>query len=319
MSDGASSGDGEEKRATGGIGCLGELALLGIAVGSFYFGSWMIAAPVAIVCAFLIWRILGWQTAIDRKNHREDQAKLRAIASPNDPDAWRLLLAQHPALLAAVDGKQRDALRLSTTAVDELPLGASRIGGLPDLPDDIPFPPEPGLAFVAQLNLREIPLPPEVPAKMGTLWFFFSFEAFEQEKCRVYFRPDGTPLKRAAPNEKAAPFPQKRIEPRRYVDVPEPSNLTLDDEAAWDHFFTVRQYLATGGAEEQYAPEHKLFGHPNWVQEGELNPGVSLLLQIDSDGSKMMLGDAGKVYFLIDDEDLAAWRFDDVELIAQCH
>jgi uncharacterized protein YwqG len=74
----------------------------------------------------------------------------------------------------------RDSIRISTKPVDEtkLPPGASKIGGLPDLPVNSIWPQWQGVpqSFIAQIRLEELQtydtqklLPPK-----GLLWFFYA-------------------------------------------------------------------------------------------------------------------------------------------------
>jgi uncharacterized protein YwqG len=83
-------------------------------------------------------------------------------------------LAEHSDLLV------RNSIRLLTKPIDEanMPIGASRLGGLPDLPAHISWPAWQGVpqSFVAQLRLEELQaydiqklLPPK-----GMLWFFYA-------------------------------------------------------------------------------------------------------------------------------------------------
>ena len=59
-----------------------------------------------------------------------------------------------------VEGLISDSIRLRTrsAALDSLPIGASRIGGLPDLPPGVAWPEGKGKAFsfLAQVNLLEV-------------------------------------------------------------------------------------------------------------------------------------------------------------------
>src|SRR5947209_1881972 len=82
-------------------------------------------------------------------------------------------------LLKDSDFLSRPSIRLLTTRVDEssFPIGASKIGGVPDLPADIAWPQCHGLpqSFLAQIHLadiasyeRESLLP-----HRGLLWFFY--------------------------------------------------------------------------------------------------------------------------------------------------
>src|SRR5579864_36438 len=82
-------------------------------------------------------------------------------------------------LLKDIDALARPSIRLYTTPVDEasLPIGTSKVGGLPDLPPDLSWPEFDGLpqSFIAQIRLSEVqPYDTEeaLPPK-GMLWFFY--------------------------------------------------------------------------------------------------------------------------------------------------
>ena len=70
---------------------------------------------------------------------------------------------------------------------------------------------------------------------------------------------------------------------------------------------------------------HQLLGHPLWIQTQacEIDKEQILLLQLDSDdhedGPGWMWGDAGRIYFTIKPEDLAACRFDNAEMTLECY
>src|ERR1700686_3950837 len=82
-------------------------------------------------------------------------------------------------LIRDIDYVAKAAIQLKTTPVTEstLAVGASKIGGLPDLPPDLSWPDWKGVpqSFVAQLRLQDAQpydtnhiLPPR-----GMLWFFY--------------------------------------------------------------------------------------------------------------------------------------------------
>lgn len=83
-------------------------------------------------------------------------------------------------------------------------VGSSRLGGLPDLPDDVAWPVRKRLPMqhVAQIACAKLP-PSELP-RDGVLSFFVSTEwAFDdmEKKCaRVLYFPAGTKLRRREPD-----------------------------------------------------------------------------------------------------------------------
>ncbi len=63
-------------------------------------------------------------------------------------------------LLKDIDALAKPSIRLYTTPVEEtgLPVGTSKVGGLPDLPPDLSWPEFKGLpqSFIAQIRLPEV-------------------------------------------------------------------------------------------------------------------------------------------------------------------
>ena len=83
----------------------------------------------------------------------------------------------------------RPSVRMHTTRseLEGLAIGASRLGGLPDLPPDVAWPERNGspLDFIAQIDLRDLDgLLPEFP-QSGWLLFFF-----DADDLNVGFRPE---------------------------------------------------------------------------------------------------------------------------------
>jgi len=82
-------------------------------------------------------------------------------------------------LLKDFDALARPSIRIYPTPVDEddLPIGASKDGGLPDLPPDLAWPEFKGLpqSFIAQFRLSEV-RPYDIEGVLpseGMLWFFY--------------------------------------------------------------------------------------------------------------------------------------------------
>jgi uncharacterized protein YwqG len=85
-----------------------------------------------------------------------------------------------PQLAEQVDRLVRNSIRLLTKPIEDadMPVGASKLGGLPDLPPHISWPQWQGVpqSFIAQMRLEELQaydtqklLPPK-----GQLWFFYT-------------------------------------------------------------------------------------------------------------------------------------------------
>lgn len=91
-----------------------------------------------------------------------------------------LINAGLPQLAVHIDQLVRNSIRLLTKPADEasMPIGASKLGGLPDLPSHFSWPQWQGVpqSFIAQIRLEELQaydtqklLPPR-----GLLWFFYA-------------------------------------------------------------------------------------------------------------------------------------------------
>lgn len=248
----------------------------------------------------------------------------------------------------------RPSIRLTptSTAMDDLPLGASRLGGLPDIPAGWGLPP---LSFVAQINLIDAAPHDHEHLLPDRGWLYFFYDAENQPwgelsqvgGWQVVYAPDPTlPLHRAA----GALSPDVRqysacrltfdaeptaISPLYFVDRIKPD---------WDRLTRLHSVyddlLLSGGA-----VIHRMLGHPDEVQglvqrewvlpAGGLNYSDRdhprraellstlhdwrLLLQVDSDSKcGMMWGDVGRLYYGIHKDDLAARAFDRVWLSMQC-
>jgi uncharacterized protein YwqG len=230
------------------------------------------------------------------------------------------------------------------------PVGASRMGGDPDLPAGFSWPSREieetlgilrrrverrtaALDFLVQIRCDELPIG-SVPAgwpRTGMLWVFYDAAnqpwggARETDGARVFHLAEPGPLQRmAGPHAEARPgFRPCRIRPVMSWTVPEQLiPMDTDDEAL------VEAYLEEVCAPINGDPSgvvHRMFGHGQWIQDdvtgGE--PPRRLLLQIDSDdgsdGPGWMWGDAGRLYFTMTDQELAEARFAQARWTLQCH
>lgn len=181
-----------------------------------------------------------------------------------------------------LEGMLQPAIRLETVGCneDELPLGSTRIGGRPDLTDDVAWPSWKGkpLAFLAQINLsdlRKFPfagvLPPE-----GWLVFFYDaeqstwgFDPADRGSWAVVFIPDAKARlqRRELPSEIAEEglYEMCRVEAHEIVTVmpwesPAMEKLRLrktEREAYWELLDAVY-------GEDEIC--HQILGHPRPIQ-----------------------------------------------------
>ena len=279
-------------------------------------------------------------------------------------------------------------------ALEWIELGASRMGGLPDVPRDFqwprwtpgqptkanPFPKSLGLfsflrklwggkreqpsmtlvstplAFLAQLDLSELPRVDSAAPVSGWLYFFYEthsqrwgYDPADRGCCRVlYVDCERSSLVRASIPPDAGPEFVARacaVSASAEMTLPEETKELAEvdyNSPAWRAYETLYEQFSQAG--------HRFLGHPQPVQgpmelecqlvthgiycgdstgyQSEraetLATGAGewrLLLQVDSDeaGPGWMWGDGGCLYFWIKRQDLQAARFAEVWLILQCY
>jgi uncharacterized protein YwqG len=257
-------------------------------------------------------------------------------------------------------GLLRNAIGIKTRPVESktgAPIGASKIGGWPDLPASTHWPEwrEQPIPFLAQIRLSEIAHLDEANElpHSGMLYFFFDEEALEgpypliNESWRVIYDVSN-PLDlqhTPAASEIDRVYPECTLEFSSRLTLPPfesyyLQNLGLSYSAferdappeqrkEADAYMDLEQQL--DGSYDSTAPHHQLLGHPYQIQgdllwECEQDTGQSnettdwrLLFQIDTDDdANMMWGDTGILYFYISQQALAARDFSQVHLIMQC-
>ncbi len=227
----------------------------------------------------------------------------------------------------------RPALRMVTTATEDadIALGASKIGGLPDLPPDFAWPPggdcraiyndDTGgtdrlAGFMAQVNFAEIArtqaardLPPQ-----GVL-SFFCFQDIENDRpdsigvMAVYF-PDPSKLVRTTP-PKLLTAGNGVIDPRRLT-----FQETLDlPENSFDGPWTEELYPQENEAEESVLEHFRQLNFENMLGYARATTGGD---PTDSRHSRHLIlleNEAGcRLHIQINQEDLTARRFDKIKL-----
>jgi len=249
----------------------------------------------------------------------------------------------------------KECIRMRSTprANEAFSIGASKLGGLPDLPPSLAWPEwkTGSLMFVAQVNLAELPASDLLP-NVGVLSFFYDreqsawgFDPNHQEGFRLWYFPEASRLIRpVGPKRSIFPCAQLSFEP--FLSLPDFSSesvkdllLEIEDDEQYCDFVEKRMGPA---------PQHQVLGWPHVIQNEmelecqlvtngvytgdasgykdprrkELEPGAddwTLLLQIDSDdNTKMMWGDGGMLYVWIRRQDLASRNFDRAWTILQC-
>jgi uncharacterized protein YwqG len=250
----------------------------------------------------------------------------------------------------------RYGIRLKTRPVGdaELPLGTSKIGGVPDLPPGVDWPEwdDRPLPLIAQIRLADIASydrSGELP-QTGMLSFFFNEDALDsyppaRGSWRVLYHDDAHMRPGVSSSEEQLEYPTCAVEFSTVLTLPPFESLFLErlglsyaafqrdappeqrrEADAYIHLNT--QLDALYGSTSPY---HQLLGHLYQIQ-GDLLQECQhdthakgdptdwrLLLQVDSDDdAQMMWGDVGMLYFYIPQQALIARDFSQVHLIMQC-
>ncbi len=212
--------------------------------------------------------------------------------------------ALREAYFSLFDQQGHPAIALRTDAdAPAVPTGGSKLGGRPDVPEDFVWPyfPEEGgpgstpLSFLAQINLAEaapLDVNHELPPS-GLLCFFYEFDEQpwgcdpeDRGSGRVFYIPEGVPLRRADFPEDLPPSDSCRI-PERALRLSalmlpddEPGTAAFrpfiklcqgDSRLAWTHYMAFRrEYIENAGAQPYGS---FLLGIPDLIQgpmEGDL-------------------------------------------------
>ena len=242
----------------------------------------------------------------------------------------------------AVLARTRDAIALEPDPHGER---ATRIGGEPLLPAGETWPREPGeapLTFIAAIDLDE--LPPLDPLPSGTLLVYWDEDCWDRDRedfvagTRVFHVPSGGAIERASrPDGEPASEPValtgfamalsgelEHVLGRGRVRPDEEERLF----AVIDALFGIVPHQLLGSSQDIQGPvldevERWLDGaHPatrRRFSESELRAEEWLLLAQFSEAGDLVFGDAGILYLVMPQADLAACRFDRVMGIMQCH
>ncbi len=240
------------------------------------------------------------------------------------------LIRQHapPRLQDALIALLRPAIALSATRADDaqIPLGASKFGGAPDVPPGFEWPMwnDKPLGFLAQINLEEVaPFDvEELLPKSGLLSFFFSWEDWSgtgEDLCRILWL-DSSSLSRAnSKGESQIDVPCATISAELYFDLqlinPLENGLTNKDDL--EHLETLFR-LPYGPLSSFPLPDsfngHKMLGYCDDLGYGvpASSPSCHSLLQLflgEFPVDKVDFGAAVALYFSISPADLRERRF----------
>jgi uncharacterized protein YwqG len=254
----------------------------------------------------------------------------------------------------------RSEIRIFTDPKNEseIKIGQSKIGGLPDLPNNVDWFKEnngKSLSFIAQINCSELKTF-EQNLKLpdnGIIYFFYSaeqeawgFDTKDEDKFKVYYSASTDNIVRKdAPSDLEAHSIYKSciLNYKNSVSLPSWENELVRNRL---NDKELGSYIEITSNEEM----NKMFGYADNVQgemelecqlvtnglycgdetgyndprRPQLEKGMgdwNLLLQIDSEEDKtgMMWGDAGRLYFWIKEQDLKNLNFDKSWFILQCY
>lgn len=205
------------------------------------------------------------------------------------------LVAHRDSILKA----SKSSLRMKLSNRSEDPR-ATRIGGLPFLPDTSSWPNGKSgkpLGFLAQINLGELPINPLELPNTGLLSFFYDIENqpwgfFEDAGgWRVYYSTfDSTFQLTTQPmNFKQPILPPHGARFIEEITIPSPRSIEVEritmkpDSGDWDLYFDMHEAWLIARAED--SASHRLFGHPDAIQGC-----MQRTIQFDSRGEKLPHG-----------------------------
>lgn len=191
------------------------------------------------------------------------------------------------------------------TSDDWLPVGSSKIGGVPDLPLGTPWPTRDGhaLPFLAQISFTELrgQFAGSLLPSQGLLSVFCdaALPGIQPEGacCVLITRTPTRLLRRADPDEvepHAAPHEAVRLEFYESLSLPSPHAPWITALALGETERTTYSEYFTGHLGGKDAPIHQILGHPHETGEDDRLPGTGghggmepsepwvLLLQVDS-------------------------------------
>ena len=230
---------------------------------------------------------------------------------------------------------------------DDIPIGASKLGGNPDLPKDFKWPhwKDKPLTFIAQFKLSEVAKaytnqdddPYTLPDK-GMLYFFYdadepSWSEYENRDCFriIYFEDIVTQ------NLSRIPHPVHQgtwvlitQHPAHRLNFTPSITIPNNDEDANTLYSSLKQvknenYDPLGGYwkmldDNSPQPLHFLHGYARSIQDKVESERWQFLFQIDSDESlNVMWGDAGTFYVCIPKTSLKQRKFEDCWAVLQSY
>ncbi len=236
-------------------------------------------------------------------------------------------------------------LACSSAADDGVPIGISKLGGLPGLPGGVDWPTyEDGrpLAFLSQLNLSELPADSELPGS-GMLWFFSVFgwqtedeadpqlpgKKYDNSWTKVFYsEATSEELKRISPPSDVTLYGEARLEFFSMTCLPAIANeqplakLKWNSETKAKYGMVVSNYNMACLQRRANPARNLVLGYADFLERfvrKVAKDDLQLLFQLASDpNAKMSWGDDGYIYFWIAKKDLAVANFSQILTDYQC-
>lgn len=276
--------------------------------------------------------------------------------SPLERKLWTK--CPHFAEIAA--SRIQSCLSLSTEPAleNDIAIGATKMGGFPDLPGNAVWPSKPKggkpLSFIAQLDLAQLKareIEPALPDS-GLLSFFYDVDGLpgglsrdESGGWRVLYFPANTNLTRRLDMKPDILLNACSVKAKRGLSLPSEmdgvfNGLDAPENQREAYCEIVASLLESGGGAHQFLGHESPIQHPvceetvqaisscyesekfnckKWEKVKDQVRDWRLLLQIGSDDDLgIVWGDMGTIYFTIKYKELATGRFEDAWLIFQC-
>jgi hypothetical protein len=248
----------------------------------------------------------------------------------------------------------RPSIRITThpARLDQMLIGASRFGGIPDLPLEMEWPGS--LGFVGQINLHEVASYDILAELPHTGWLYFFCQIWHhpegpQDWKVLYFEGEASNLQRRLPEggvDRMACFEPCSLNfrtefvlPLQYGSPPL-QQLGLTEQEQTRYIELLHEVRALIGCYPKLQPgTHRLLGYNDSVQgidvEGSFEERWKLwseseniasetindwrpLLQVDTDNDMdTMWGDCGMIYYGIRQSDLVVQQFGSTWLILE--
>ncbi len=228
------------------------------------------------------------------------------IHRPPEVDFWAGLEETQDNVAVVLAAQAAANARQNDDHLGGLPLGHSRIGGVPDLPPDVQWPTPDGkkIPFIAQLKLADFPAVHRLLPAAGHLFVFVlsdnDYSHFPPPTVVFLYRGAAESLMRARrPVEDDEVF-LDAAEDGVYDCLPATATMAreiedAEEDAALGHFFgEMQDYYGTPGE----TAGHALADGDDWI----------VLMEVGSVGS-MQWSDCGSLYLLIRREALARLDF----------